>query len=430
MKRIFCLALSLCCAVAFAQKSPQEVSLVVSADGATKTEAVNNALRMAIEQTYGTFVSANTEILNDQLVKDEIATVSSGNIQKYTEVAVVTLPNGNNSVTLDVTVSLSKLVSYAKSKGSECEFAGATFGANMRLYEFYKKNEQIAIENLIRQLSELRPVYDYEIKVSEPTISRDRKTANIELDITVISNNKTEIFNSLISKTVSALAMTEKQVEPMIKAGFEYYGYYLCLDGEIGNFKTNQYGTYFKKLYPLYFFYNSATLEMLDKIMNILIWDLTICDNDGHSLSKYASFSSHYDRYVTSKDYSLGHKAIVGQGQKFEWANDYRFVTPTFKAKIPRAPISDSYYYKHPETGHYYWDPQIFALNTARIVMKLPKITLNIPTEELTTISKIVVVPSLLNIPIEELATRGEINVTLLLNDATGALTFINRLKR
>lgn len=47
-----------------------EVSLVVSADGTSKTEAVNNALRSAIEQTFGTFVSANTEILNDQLVKE------------------------------------------------------------------------------------------------------------------------------------------------------------------------------------------------------------------------------------------------------------------------------------------------------------------------------------------------------------------------
>ena len=65
MKRLICLAVCLCWAVAFAQKAPTEVSLVVSADGPTKTEAVNNALRSAIEQSVGTFVSANTEILNE-----------------------------------------------------------------------------------------------------------------------------------------------------------------------------------------------------------------------------------------------------------------------------------------------------------------------------------------------------------------------------
>lgn len=104
MKKLVFLALCLYSMVSFAQK---EVSLVVSADGATKSQAIDNALRSAIEQTYGTFVSANTQILNDELVKDEIATVSSGNIQKYKEVAAVTLPNGNTSVTLSVTVSLS-----------------------------------------------------------------------------------------------------------------------------------------------------------------------------------------------------------------------------------------------------------------------------------------------------------------------------------
>lgn len=148
-----------------------EVSLLVSADGPTKTDAINNALRSAIEQTFGTFVSANTEILNDELVKDEIVTVSSGNIQKYSEVAYITLPNGNTSVTLNVTVSLTKLVSYAQSKGSECEFAGATFGANLRMYEFNKKNEKVAIDNMIKQLNSLRPIFDYSISVSDPIIN-------------------------------------------------------------------------------------------------------------------------------------------------------------------------------------------------------------------------------------------------------------------
>ena len=46
-----------------------DVVLVVSGDGNNKEEATNVALRSAIEQTFGTFVSSNTEILNDSLVK-------------------------------------------------------------------------------------------------------------------------------------------------------------------------------------------------------------------------------------------------------------------------------------------------------------------------------------------------------------------------
>lgn len=40
-----------------------DVTLVVSGDGANKEEATKVALRSAIEQVYGTFVSANTSIV-------------------------------------------------------------------------------------------------------------------------------------------------------------------------------------------------------------------------------------------------------------------------------------------------------------------------------------------------------------------------------
>ena len=133
MKKLVLLALCFCSTVVFAQN---EVSLVVSADGATKTQAIDNALRSAIEQTFGAFVSANTEILNDQLVRDEIATISSGNIKRFKEIAYCENEENHHWVTLDVTVSLKKLTKYAKGKGAKCELAGATFSANRRLYEF------------------------------------------------------------------------------------------------------------------------------------------------------------------------------------------------------------------------------------------------------------------------------------------------------
>ena len=63
-----------------AYSQPKEVTLVVTGEGATKEEASSNALRSAVEQAFGVFVSANTEILNDEIVKDEIATISSGNV--------------------------------------------------------------------------------------------------------------------------------------------------------------------------------------------------------------------------------------------------------------------------------------------------------------------------------------------------------------
>ena len=68
-------------------QTTDEMTLMVSADGATKEEATKSALRSAIEQAYGTFVSANTTILNDDLVKDEVVTLSNGNIKGFRELS-------------------------------------------------------------------------------------------------------------------------------------------------------------------------------------------------------------------------------------------------------------------------------------------------------------------------------------------------------
>ena len=70
------------------QSNDKVVTLVVNGTGQTKEEATRNALRSAIEQAFGTFVSANTEVLNDELIKDEIVTVSSGNIVSYKELSL------------------------------------------------------------------------------------------------------------------------------------------------------------------------------------------------------------------------------------------------------------------------------------------------------------------------------------------------------
>lgn len=137
---------------AFAQNN--EVSLIVTGEGVTKQEATNNALRSAIEQAFGVFVSANTEILNDELVKDEIATVSSGNVKSFKEISSVELPSGIRSVTLDAIVSIGKLIEYSKNHGSKAEFAGAVFGANIKLRELRKQNELKAILHQIEVMSD------------------------------------------------------------------------------------------------------------------------------------------------------------------------------------------------------------------------------------------------------------------------------------
>ena len=131
MRRFVTMVLLAC--LAFLQMNAEilsndEVTLVVSADGTSKDEAVKLALRSAIEQTYGAFVSSNTVLLNDELVKDEIVTVSSGNVKEYKELTSNKLPNGRTYVTLQATVSISialnqNIIQHAQTGATEFQQA-------------------------------------------------------------------------------------------------------------------------------------------------------------------------------------------------------------------------------------------------------------------------------------------------------------------
>lgn len=177
MKRLksFITLLIIVAATTVANAEPlDEVTLTVASDGQSKDDAVKNALRSAIEQTYGAFVSANTTILNDDLVKDEIVTISNGSIKEYKELSAVETANGSFLVTVNATVSLPKLISYAKSHGSECEFAGNSFGMEMKLRELKKENELKVLYNLSDQIiKRLQEDMVYEIQVSEPAIPEE-----------------------------------------------------------------------------------------------------------------------------------------------------------------------------------------------------------------------------------------------------------------
>ena len=82
MKKVFILIALFVTINVKAQDADKTVMLTVTGQGKTIDEARTNALRSAIEQAFGTFISSNTTIMDDKLVKDEIVSVTNGNIQK------------------------------------------------------------------------------------------------------------------------------------------------------------------------------------------------------------------------------------------------------------------------------------------------------------------------------------------------------------
>lgn len=215
MRKIFLIIVLAINCFAFSQED-KTVTLTVSAQGQTISEAKQNALRDAIEQAFGTFISSNTEILNDELVKDEIVSVSNGNIQDYEVISEVQLPNGYYATTLKARVSVTKLTSFVESKGVSVEFKGGVFASNILIQELHKKNELKAINSIVPVLKEIsRESFNYSINAENPYLKNDSWRIPISVDVSVNSNFMN--IPALLENTVKSLSMSSTEVENYTK---------------------------------------------------------------------------------------------------------------------------------------------------------------------------------------------------------------------
>lgn len=194
--------------------SQGDIDVIASGDGNTKEEATQSALRSAIEQVYGTFVSSNTEILNDKLVKDEIATVSSGNVKSFNYISENCISN-KYFVVLKVIVSRNSLISYVKAKGGETEFAGGVFAMNVKLKQWKQENLDNTMLMLRKKLTKIFPyVFDYEIVVNDPSeyeFESGHFYSNVyEVDgmVLVKANKNAEVCSKMFYDVADALGLS------------------------------------------------------------------------------------------------------------------------------------------------------------------------------------------------------------------------------
>ena len=221
MKKLFILLLVAITINVNAQDAEKTITLIVSGQGKTQDEAKQNAFRSAIEQAFGAFISSKTEILNDDLVKDEIVSISNGNIQKYEVISEVQISNGDYAISLKATVSVTKLTSFVVSKGFEVEFQGTLFGVNLRLQKLNEESELISILHLCETSNEiLLNSLDYTIEIADPikaqstrSFSPQENEYQVLLTIKMTTNSNFDKFANYFEKTIKSISMPQIEVD-------------------------------------------------------------------------------------------------------------------------------------------------------------------------------------------------------------------------
>jgi hypothetical protein len=208
-----------------AQTEERSVSVISSGQGKTKEEATQIALRLAIEQSFGMFISSKTEILNDLIVADQITSLSAGNIQSYETLNEAQLPNDIWALTLKAVVSVEKLATFVQSKGYEVDVKGGLFSINIKQQLLNEQAEIDAICEMIGVLHEpMQTAFDFKINTGEP-ISLDNESLNWEIPIDVysVANANLEICMNYLIRTINSVALTSTEVENYQKLNKKTY---------------------------------------------------------------------------------------------------------------------------------------------------------------------------------------------------------------
>jgi hypothetical protein len=208
------LCLTLFFSVANAQDESKDITIKASGSGKTLEDAKQAALRSSTQQAFGAFISSKTEIFNDQLVADQMASVSSGNIKSYELLNESQLPDGSWGVTLKVLVSISKLTSFVEAKGIAIEIKGGMFALNIKQQLLNEQGEIAAVCEMVGLLHEPMQIsFDYVIKSSEPkSLDTESKNWEIPLKVTATANKNMDFCANYCIKTLKALSLSEEEV--------------------------------------------------------------------------------------------------------------------------------------------------------------------------------------------------------------------------
>lgn len=244
----------------FSQDSEKIVTLVASGQGATSDIAKQNALRNALEQAFGTFISARTEILDDDLVKDEIVSIANGNIQAFEILSEAPIPGGGHVISVKANVSVTKLASFAENKGIQVEFKGNLFAFNIKQQALNEANEVKAIGELCNVLTELMDAsFDYTIETKSPiALSADNSQWMIPLIIGVKPNGNLRMASEYWYATLKGLSLSSTEAQDYVNLGKTIYPItYADMNNHTGQFYLRNRESILRTIIQIYRFNES-----------------------------------------------------------------------------------------------------------------------------------------------------------------------------
>ena len=292
MKKLYYLFFTIFfCVPLMAQESIQTTS---SGYGTTEQEAINIALTSALQETLGGYLSSNTKILNDILVKDEISAITDGEVLNYKKLETKKISEQEYFVILDVTITKSKLAKYfSRNEEITLIFDGEKLQQNLKILAINKTSELNSIKNLLEVADRfLNKITNYSFyKNKELPKEKDGK---FELEYLVEGKTNINIdeLSSLIISSLYKIALDKPQIKKIKKYNQSIYDYKVY-SGNTGVHK--------------FYFRSPTSIEKLEEFLNKIEnsysnFNLLINNSSNHKFKKTLKKSTKPKLFNTDND--------------------------------------------------------------------------------------------------------------------------------
>ena len=224
-KSLACVAI-LCLLVSLHAQS-DDVTLTVMGQGKTIEEAQQQAFRDAIMQTYGVFVSSNSEVANEKLKADSVNIITNGSVKRFEVVSKQDNPDGTKAVMLKVVVSTQNLGAFFEgASGSTAKISGGLIAFKFKQQKLNELNEVDSIKNMVEVLkSILDRSFDYSATIAaEPYVSNTNpKEYVIPVQIDIKFNKNVQLFVEYFEKTIGAIQLTKNEADSYLTSNKKVY---------------------------------------------------------------------------------------------------------------------------------------------------------------------------------------------------------------
>lgn len=213
--------------------SKKKNTVEVTGYGDTEAEARLDAEVKAIVSTIGSFVTRQTDIVNDQLISDKMSEIAAGTISRVE----IIRPFDGKSMTIKAQVSVTEVMKFCKNNGIGTDLDGAAFAGEFNRQSRNESAEQTALSALSSKLNHmLERCFDFRVIAAEPTIDpygSSSQSTKIPLLVESYSNGNIKIVYREIVQTLRGISMSKSEVDTYQKMGKEVFTFSVYSEDDI-----------------------------------------------------------------------------------------------------------------------------------------------------------------------------------------------------